>query len=308
VKFPSINLACDNFYSTKLAMVRLDSIKTNLHRSLKVFLDKAYKKRFLQEGDVEKAHQNEILRIWGELITAYSHQLKKGDTEANLIDFYSGKEITINLDPRYTPIQNAQKYFKTYNKGQRALKHLEILIAQNQQEIDYLETIEIGIKQADNIREIAEIVDEMEKQGYLKGNPHTRNKLEKSQPRCYQSSDGLEILVGRNNYQNDMLTLKESNKSDLWLHTKDIPGTHVIVRLPRGTSDINQVPDTTLEEAAALAAYYSKASQSDKVEVDYTFRSNVRKPSGAKPGMVIYDNYWTIIANPRSEVLDKLIK
>ncbi|MEN6328281.1 MAG: NFACT RNA binding domain-containing protein, partial [Syntrophomonas sp.] len=115
-------------------------------------------------------------------------------------------------------------------------------------------------------------------------------------------------LVGRNNYQNDILTLKESSKNDLWLHTKDTPGTHVIVRLPRGTSDINQVPDATLEEAAALAAYYSKANQSDKVEVDYTFRFNVRKPSGAKPGMVIYDNYWTIIANPRSEIINRLVK
>jgi predicted ribosome quality control (RQC) complex YloA/Tae2 family protein len=283
-------------------------MKTNLLRNLKVFLDKACKKRFLQEGDVVKAHQNEILRVWGELITAYSHQLKKGDTEATLTDFYSGEEITINLDPRYNPIQNAQKYFKTYNKGQRALKHLEKLMAQNQQEIDYLETIAVSIKQADSIQEINEIIFEMEKQGYIKGNSHTRNKLEKSQPRCYHSSDGLEILVGRNNYQNDILTLKESSKNDLWLHTKEIPGTHVIVRLPRGTNDINQVPDATLEEAAALAAYFSKANQSDKVEVDYTFRFNVRKPSGARPGMVIYDNYWTIIANPRSQIIDRLVK
>lgn len=308
VKFPSINLACDNFYSTKLAMVRLDSMKTNLLRNLKVFLDKAYKKRFLQEGDVTKAHQNEVLRVWGELITAYSHLLKKGDTEATLTDFYSGEEISINLDPRYTPIQNAQKYFKTYNKSRRALKHLEKLMTQNQQEIDYLETVAVSIKQAESIQEIEEIIFEMEKQGYIKGNSQARKKLEKSPPRCYHSSDGLEILVGRNNYQNDLLTLKESNKTDLWLHTKDIPGTHVIVRLPKGTNDINQVPDTTLEEAAALAAYYSKANQSDKVAVDYTFRFNVRKPNGARPGMVIYDNYWTIMANPRSDVIDRLVK
>ncbi|MGI5920248.1 MAG: Rqc2 family fibronectin-binding protein [Syntrophomonadaceae bacterium] len=308
IETSSINQACDDFYTAKLAIVRLESMKTNLTRNLRGFLDKAYKKKFLQEGDLQKAHDNEVYRYWGELITAYAHQLKKGDKTAVLTDFYSDQEVTIELDPRYNPIQNAQKYFKIYNKSQRSLSHLKKRMAENQQEIDYLETLAVQIQQAESLRDITEITNEMEAQGYIKSNSHTRTKIEKSQPRRFESSDGLEILVGRNNYQNDQLTLKDSSKNDLWLHAKDIPGTHVIVRLPRGTADINQVPDTTLEEAAALAAYYSKANQSDKVAVDYTFRFNVRKPAGARPGMVIYDNHWTIMANPRAEFIDRLVE
>lgn len=305
-EFASINNACDNFYSQKLTILRLDSMKINLTRHMKFFLDKAYKKNFLQEGDLSKAHENEIYKVWGELITAYSHQLSKGDTETILTDFYTGEEITLRLDPRYTPIQNAQKYFKKYNKSRRALQHLHTLMAQNQNEINYLESVMVAIQQADSPLEITEIIDELEKGGYVKGRPASKLPIAKSHPRKFLSSDGLEILVGRNNHQNDILTLK-SDRHDLWLHSKDIPGTHVIVRLPGGNRDINEVPDSTIEEAAGLAAYYSKASQSEKVAVDYTFRSNVHKPSGAKPGLVIYDNYWTIMINPHSAIVEKLL-
>lgn len=308
MEYPSMNLACDRYYSAKLTAVRLESMKTNLIRNLRFYLDKAHKKKFLQEGDWAQAHENELYKVWGELITAYSHQLRKGDTETILTDFYTNQEINIKLDPRYTPIQNAQKYFKIYNKSQRAIKHLQGLMARNQEEINYLETVVVEIQQAESPQEISEIIAELAKEGYIKEHAQSKLKPVRSKPRRFISSDGLEIMVGRNNYQNDTLTLKESDRSDLWLHTKDIPGTHVIVRLPRSNKNINEVPDATLEEAAALAAYYSKAGQSDKVPVDYTFRFNVHKPSGAKPGMVIYDNYWTILANPQSAVLDRLVK
>jgi len=156
--------------------------------------------------------------------------------------------------------------------------------------------------------EIEEIIDELEKEGYMKDRQkNAKRKLTKSEPRRYVSADGLEIFVGRNNRQNDLLTLKTADRNDLWLHTKNIPGTHVIVKLPRKVVSIHEVPDKTLEQAALLAAYFSKAKQDDKVPVDYTFRSQVRKPGGAKPGMVIYDNYWTIMVNPQSNELAELI-
>ncbi|MEN6349187.1 MAG: NFACT RNA binding domain-containing protein [Syntrophomonas sp.] len=308
IHYPSMNETCDRYYGDKLQQVRLDSMKVNLSRNIKVYLDKAYKKRFFQEGDLSKARENMKFKVWGELLTAYVHQFAKGDIEATVDDFYSGEKTTIKLDPRYTPIQNAQKYFKTYNKSRNALRHLEILMQKNQAEIDYLESVMVLINQAESPVELAEIVEELEKESYLKEHSkRSKNQPEKSHPRCFISSEGLEILVGRNNRQNDMLTLKQADRHDLWLHAHEIPGTHVIIKLPGKSGSIDEVPDATLEEAAGLAAYFSKAGQADKVPVDYTFRANVRKPGGAKPGMVIYDNYWTLMANPLSEEVKKLI-
>ncbi len=307
--FASMNEACDTFFTAKMGLLRLDLLKQNLLRKIKERLDKLYKKKFLQEGDLESALENEKYKVWGELLTSYAHLCSKGDLELSVDDFYTGEKITLKLDPRYTPIQNAQKYFKVYNKSRGAQKHLEIFMAQNQLEIDYLESVIVAVQQAENAAQIAEIVEELEKEGYLKASSKKgRKQPERSQPRRFTSTNGLIIRVGRNNRQNDWLTLRESERNDLWLHTKNIPGTHVIVSLPSTVKSINDIPDRTLEEAAGLAAYYSQASQSEKVEVDYTFRYNVKKPGGAKPGMVIYDNYWTIIVNPRSKIVEQLLE
>ncbi|NLX03026.1 MAG: fibronectin/fibrinogen-binding protein [Syntrophomonadaceae bacterium] len=296
--YPSANSGIDTYYQQRLDKIRLDSSKTNITRTIKSVLDKAYRKRFMQEGDKSKALENEKYKTWGELLTSYAHQFQKGDTVAQLEDFYSGETVNINLDPRYTPIQNAQKYFKIYNKSRSALKHLENLMARNQQDIDYLESVLVAIKQAESMSELDEIIEELEKEDYLKEHGKRKKQQQRSEPRTFISSDGLEIMVGRNNRQNDVLTLKQARGHDLWLHAKDIPGTHVIIKLPPSLTSINDVPDKSLEEAANLAAHFSKAQESSKVPVDYTFRANVRKPGGARPGMVIYDNYWTIMADP----------
>ena len=296
--YHSANSGIDAYYQQRLDKIRMDSSKTNITRNIKSLLDKAYRKRFLQEGDKSKALENEKYKTWGELLTSYAHQFQKGDTLAELEDFYNGELVSINLDPRYTPIQNAQKYFKIYNKSRSALRHLEKLMARNQQDIDYLESVLVAIKQAESMSELDEIIEELEKEDYLKGHVKRKKQQQRSKPRRFVSSDGLEIMVGRNNRQNDVLTLKQARGHDLWLHAKDIPGTHVIIKLPPSLASINDVPDQSLEEAANLAAYFSKAQESSKVPVDYTFRANVRKPGGARPGMVIYDNYWTILASP----------
>lgn len=298
--FSSVNNGVDAYYQQRLDTIRLESSKVNINRTIKSYLDRAYRKKFLQEGDLSKAHDNEKYKTWGELLTSYAYQFKKGDKKAELEDFYTGETVTIDLDPRYTPIQNAQKYFKIYNKSRSALKHLEDLMAKNQQEIDYLESVLVAIREAESTAELDEVLEELTREDYLKQQSRSKTRQVRSEPRIYMSSDGLEIMVGRNNRQNDNLTLKQARGNDLWLHAKDIPGTHVIVKLPSTCSSINQIPDKTLEEAANLAAYFSKAQESGKVPVDYTFRANVRKPAGAKPGMVIYDNYWTIIANPQA--------
>ncbi len=306
---PGINNTCDIFYADKLSLVRLDSLKMSLSRKIKEFLDKAYKKQFHLESDQTKAVDNDNYRVLGEIITANAYNLKKGDLEVELDNFYTGETIKIKLDPRYTPIQNAQRFFKIYNKSRSALIHLEKLLAKNQLEIDYLESVIVAIKDAHNPEEIEEIIEELEKEGYAKSKTNRKKSgVTRSSPRYFISSDGLEILVGKNNRQNDLLTLKEASKNDLWLHTKDIPGTHVIVKIPDKIETIHDLPDKTLEEAAGLAAYYSKAQASDKVPVDYTFRVNVRKPNGAKPGMVIYEDYWTIMANPQADNIRGMVE
>lgn len=307
--FDSMNMACDNYFTAKLDALRLESWKTNLSRNIRLILDKAYKKRFFQEGDLDQACKQEKYKNWGELLTAYAYQLEKGMTEATLVDYHSDQEITIPLDVRYTPIINAQRYYKIYNKSRKTITHLESLMAENQLEIDYLESVLYSIQQAEGIDDMEEISDEL---GKNKGGKHKKKGQKvhvwQSVPRHFQSSDGLDILVGRNNRQNDSLTLRQSDPADLWLHAKNTPGSHVIVKLPRTVKSIHDLPDHTLEEAALLAAHFSKASQSEKVEVDYTFRSQVKKPGGAKPGMVIYDNYWTIIVNPNQPRVEMLLK
>jgi len=305
----SINEACDSFYNNKLGHLKLESIKANLSRNIKGFLDKAYKKLYHQQGDENRARENEKYKDWGELITAYAHELRKGDLQAELNDFATGEAVCISLDPRYTPIQNAQRYFKTYNKSRSALRHLETLKSQSLLEIEYLESVLLAITQAENLEDIEEIVDELEGEGYIKEHGKKKKpKVHRSEPRHFLSSDGMDILVGRNNRQNDLLSIKQASANDLWLHTKDVAGTHVIIKLARTINNIDLVPDSTLEEAAILAAYFSKAEQSSKVEVDYTFRSNLRKPNGAKPGMVVYENYWTINVNPHDDRLTSLLE
>ena len=309
--FPSANQAADHFYQAKMSQLRLESMQSNLIRTIKGWMDKAQRKRFFQEGDLLKAHEKEQLKTWGELLTAYAHQLQKGDTEAHLEDFNTGQEITIELDPRLTPIGNAQKYYKAYHKSRSTIKHLQTYLEQTTAEIEYLDSVILAISQAEDLNQLDEIVEELEKGGYLKerrAKGKEKVRRPKSSPRRYLSSDGLEILVGRNNRQNDQLTLKTAHRDDLWLHTRQIPGAHVIFRLPRTLTSIDEVPQNSLEEAALLAAYYSKARQDQKVPVDYTFRSNVRKPGGAKPGMVIYDNHWTLYTNPGTERLQAILQ
>lgn len=305
--FPRISEACQRYYDDRLNIARLESMKVNYARQLKELLDRLYRKRFHQEGDLAQARENKRYQVWGELLTAYAHEIKKGQTEVYLEDFYSSEQVEIKLDPMYNPIQNAQRYFKIYNKSTKAVKHLGLLMAKNNDEIKYLESVLLSIEQAETLELLEEVVEELEKEQFLKEKAKKRRKEQlRSQPRSYLSSDGLTILVGRNNRQNDLLSLKQAERGDLWLHTKEVPGTHVILKLPPSIQSIHDVPDRSLEEASCLAALYSKAFQSDKVAVDYTFRSNVKKPAGARPGMVIYDNYWTIMVNPRAIDPDNL--
>ncbi|NLU49871.1 MAG: fibronectin/fibrinogen-binding protein [Syntrophomonadaceae bacterium] len=308
IPFATTSQLVDSFFQEKLTRARMDSLKTNLLRLVKSHLDKSYRRRFLLEEDLAQARASEKFKLWGELLTAYAYQLKKGRAKVELHNYYTGEPVTIDLQPHLSPIDNAQRYFRAYNKAKASIYHASMRLRTTDDEIVYLESVAVALQQAETAIELDEIVEELGKEGYI--SEKTRRFCpsgERSKPRVFTSSDGIQILVGRNNRQNDQLTMRESDRNDLWLHAKDVAGSHVIIRLPKYVKDIHQVPDRTLEEAALLAAYYSKARGEEKVPVDYTFRQNVRKPKGAKPGRVLYENYWTIYVNSSDARLGRMV-
>ena len=234
----------------------------------------------------------------GELLTANIYAVPQGVTTFKTIDYYeeSMPEIEIAIDPAKTPAENAQKYFAKYNKAKRTLAALEIQEKQNNEELAYLESVLNALENAKEDADLSEIRTELAESGFIRRQAQKKGqpKPKRAKPLRYISSDGYEILVGKSNLQNDELTLRTAEPTDLWLHTKDIPGSHVIIR----TNGQSELPEATMEEAANLAAFYSKAKNSSMVPVDYTQRKNIKKPNGAKPGMVIYLTNKTIYITP----------
>ena len=250
-------------------------------------------------GGIDKmlkdASKREKYRIYGELLTANLYRIKYGDTEITVDNYYSetGEQVTIPLEENLTPAKNAQKYYTRYNKAKTSEEQALIQKDKTEKELLYLESVADEILRAESTAEIAEIKEELRDTGYIaKDNNPKRKKETVSKPMEFEIK-GYKVFVGRNNRQNDYLTLKMSRSQDIWLHTKNIPGSHVIIQKKEG----EEIPDEIILEAAILAASNSKAKNSSKVPVDYTVVKNVKKPSGAKPGMVIYDHYNTIYVN-----------
>ena len=254
---------------------------------------------FYQERD-NAAHirQKDLWKKKGELLTANIYAVPQGVTTFKTIDYYeeSMPEIEIAIDPAKTPAENAQKYFAKYNKAKRTLAALEIQEKQNNEELAYLESVLNALENAKEDADLSEIRTELAESGFIRRQAQKKGqpKPKRAKPLRYISSDGYEILVGKSNLQNDELTLRTAEPTDLWMHTKDIPGSHVIIR----TNGQSELPEATMEEAANLAAFYSKAKNSSMVPVDYTQRKNIKKPNGAKPGMVIYLTNKTIYITP----------
>lgn len=240
------------------------------------------------------------LRKKGDLLQANMYKMVRGQSFIDVEDYYDNNKIVrIKLSPTLNPSQNVQKYYKDYRRAKTREEMLTVQIAKAKAELQYISAVQESLGRAESERELTEIRQELVDEGYLKNrNPKGRNKaLKLLPPKEYTSSDGFTIYVGRNNKQNDKLTLKTARNYDMWLHTKDIPGSHVII-----VSDNREITDTAILEAASLAAYNSKAKESDNVPVDYTIVKNVSKPSGAKPGMVIYVNNKTVYVTPKESI------
>ncbi|MDC3416450.1 Rqc2 family fibronectin-binding protein [Aquibacillus salsiterrae] len=301
--FKSTSEMLDSFYSGKAKRDRVKQQAGDLIRFLKNERDKNERKIIKHKDTLTKAEKADQFQRYGELLTANMHALKTGDKQALVVDYYdpNQQEISIPLNPNKTPSENAQAYFKTYQKLKKSKQMVLQEIEKAKEEISYLEEI---IQQIDSAREqdILEIREELQEQGYLKIKANKKNKRDKQlkpEPEKFISSDGTVLLVGKNNKQNDYLTNKLAHKDDLWFHTKDIPGSHVVIRSSTPS-------ENTIREAANLAAYFSKSKASSSVPVDYTLIRHVKKPNGSKPGYVTYENQKTIYIDPDKSLIDKL--
>ena len=303
VEYQSIHTACEEFYFLKDRVERIQQRTSALRKRIQTRLDTLQHKTEKQNNEISSSMLLDKDKLYGELLTSYIYQIKTGMSEITLENFYSNNEkITIPLDVQKSPSENIQRYFKRYQKSKNRIEELTEQLAIAQKEISYLENVLLSISQIETYDEISEIQDELAKQGYIRRPSNHKSKKETiSSPMEFTASDGTTILVGKNNTQNDRLTLKLSSPNDTWLHTKDIPGSHVIIRAKQ-----QDISEKTLYEAAVLAAYYSKGKFSSNVPVDYTERKNVKKPSGAKPGMVIYVNNSTIYVTPEESVVEQL--
>ena len=293
------------YYSNKNTVNKLLQRSHNLRKTVQGKIDRQKKKIQNLEEDLLFAEKADDYKIKGELILANIYRIEKGMNKVVVEDFYNNNEsTTISLDIRLSPSDNAQRLFKRYNKFKTAqIKVLEQL-EKTEDEIEYLEHVLLNLEQSPDQNNFEEIKEELILSGYLKNKQKGKKKKKiKNSPFHYQSSEGFEILVGKNNLQNDMITLKIASKSDVWLHTKNIPGSHVIIRTYG-----KEVPEETLREAAMIAAYHSKAKESSQVPVDYTDVRNVKKPHGAKPGMVIFSTNHTLYVTPIASEVHKLLK
>lgn len=292
--FTSISEAIDRFHKAREMKEHIRNKGSDLIHLVKTNIDRCDKKIRIHAATLDEIADLDKYRLYGELITANIYNLKKGMERCSLLNYYADDEVylEITLDEYRTPQENAQWYFKKYNKAKTAHAYATNQLKLSRRELVYLENVLYSLEEADSSETIEEIREELRVQGYVHKTNTRRKNMPKSSPYVFTSSEGYTIWVGRNNTQNDELTLKFAKPGDMWLHTKNIPGSHVIARIP------DEIPDKTLLEAAAMAAWFSRARNSTRVEVDYTRVKYVRKPSGAKPGMVIYVNYNTVIVDP----------
>ena len=302
--WPSFSALMDDFYAQREHQDRIRQKGQDLVRTATTARDRLRRKLAMQEKDYAQTQDRDRLRICGDLITANLYRMEKGHASFTTENFYaeSGGEITIALDPLLTPQQNAAKYYKRYNKAKTAEKYLREQMTLARQDAEYLESVLEEISRAESEQDFADIRNELKDAGYIRRQPKEKKELKRpNRPREFRTSGGFRVLVGRNNRQNDQLTLKSADRRDLWLHTQKIHGSHVILC----TGGV-EAPPEDLVEAAKIAAYYSQARESGNVPVDYTPVRNVKKPAGGRPGMVIYPTYQTVNVTPDEALVKRL--
>lgn len=290
----SFSSMLDKYYSERSGADRMKQRSGDLFKFVMNLCDRLSRKLDIQRGELARSEERDTLRIKGELIHANMHNIEKGMTSVILENYYDNNNLVeVKLDPRLSPNQNAQHYFSEYRKADTAEKMLKKFIEKGEAELSYIESVFDLLSRARTEDEVLMLREELYEQGYIRRSHQKNQKPVKLSPKQYVSTDGFTILCGRNNIQNDRLTFKESKKYDIWLHTQKIHGSHTVI-----VTEGKEVPSTTIEQAAIIAAYNSKGRDSSLVPVDYTEIRNVKKPSGAAPGKAVYEHYKTAYVRP----------
>ncbi|MDE7017965.1 MAG: NFACT family protein [Lachnospiraceae bacterium] len=298
VPFSSISDVLGRYYEEKSTLTRIRQKSADLRKIVQTALERNIKKYDLQAKQIKDTEKKEKYRIYGELLNTYGYGIEPGAKSMDALNYYTNETITIPLDDTLTASENAKKYFDKYGKLKRTYEALSELTMEVKQEIAHLESISAALDIALQEDDLVQIKEELIESGYIRRKGSGKKAKITSKPFHYISSDGFHIYVGKNNYQNDELTFKTATGNDWWFHAKGIPGSHVIVK-----TEGKELPDRTFEEAAKLAAYYSKGREQEKVEIDYLQKKNVKKPNGAKPGFVVYyTNYSMAIGSDISEL------
>ena len=297
--YDSISELLQDYYREKSIVVRIRQKSQDLRKITQTALERNVKKLDLQKKQLEDTEKKDKYRIYGELINTYGYSVKEGSKSFEAVNYYNNETVTIPLDPTISVMENGKRYFDKYGKLKRTAQSLTGIIEEVSREVDELQSIMTALDMAVYEEDLQEIKEELIAAGYIKYKANGKKKEKiTSKPFHFISSDGFDIYVGKNNLQNDKLTFDFANGNDWWFHTKKLHGSHVIVR-----SENKEVPDSTFEEAARLAAHFSEGKMSDRVEVDYTIRKNVKKPQGAKPGFVVYyTNYSMVIDSDISNI------
>lgn len=292
VSYPTMSAVLESYYAKKNLYTHMRQKSTDLRKIVSTALERSRKKYELQQKQLEDTKKRDKYKVYGELLNTYGYNVLEGAKSMEALNYYTNETITIPLDPLLSPAENAKKYFDKYNKLKRTDAALSELTEETRHEILHLESIATALDIAENAEDLAQIKEELVSFGYIKKHTHEKKKKSKSKPFHYVSSDGYDMYVGKNNFQNDELTFKTATGNDWWFHAKNMPGSHVIVK-----SNNEELPDTTFEEAGKLAAYYSNGRASEKVEIDYLQKKNVKKPNGAAPGFVVYYTNYSMVCD-----------
>jgi predicted ribosome quality control (RQC) complex YloA/Tae2 family protein len=295
LSFPSVSQGIEYYYENKETSNRIRQKTQDLEKAVQSSLNKLLLKKQRLSEDLLQAKDSEDLRLYGELLTAHLHELKPGSASVEVDNYYTQQKIQIPLDVRFSPAKNAQNYFKKYGKAKTSIKEKSLQLEEVEKDLKYLNTVQSYLEAAESVEIIDDIRSELIESGFLKRKKLPSSSSKKKAPYLeYTLSDGSKAFVGRNNKENDQLTFQKSGARDYWFHTKDIPGSHVVLSIGQ-----EGLKDQQILETAALAAYHSKAKNSSKVPVDYMPIRYVKKPKGAKPGMVIFTNNKTVYVDPK---------
>lgn len=286
----SVSSMLERYYAQRNSISRIRQKSADLRRIVQTALERNVKKYDLQLRQIKDTEKRDKYRVYGELLNTYGYQASPGDKSITARNYYTDEDIEIPLDPTITPLENAKKYFEKYNKMKRTYEALSTLTLEVKEEIEHLESISASLDIAAAEEDLVQIREELVQSGYIRRKGGDKKIKITSRPFHYISSDGYHIYVGKNNFQNDELTFRFASGNDWWFHAKGIPGSHVIVKT-KG----EPLPDRTFEEAAKLAAYYSRARGQEKAEIDYTEKKNIKKPNGGKPGFVIYHTNYSMV-------------